>query len=157
MFTNLFSNISQHKAIYMMWAGVLGFFANIKLALFGLFILVLIDTATGILAAPAKERESKKLKAIVQKLITYMTIPILAHLMETTIFPTYGIALNLQLAKLMATVIAGVEIYSILENMYKLTGLRVFQILTKLTTKKIEDITGENITPEANITQEVNK
>lgn len=148
MFTNFFSNISQHKAIYMMWAGLLGFFANIKLALFGLFILVIIDTITGILAAPANQRESKKLKAIVQKLITYMTIPILAHVIEMTIFPSYGIALNLQLAKLMATVIGGVEIYSILENMYRLTGLRVFQILTKLTTKKIEEVTGENIAPE---------
>lgn len=49
------------------------------------------------------------------------------------------------LAKICSTLICGIELYSILENCYRITGNRVFKILTQFTLKKIEKETGVNL------------
>lgn len=52
---------------------------------------------------------------------------------------------DLGLARICATIICGIELYSILENCYRLTGNQVFKVLTQFTVKKIEDETGVNL------------
>lgn len=140
------SNITADKAIYMSLTGIVGFFADIKTAIIGLLLLIATDTVTGFFAASPEARNSHCLRRVVKKTTSYITAIIIMHILEKLIFPGYGTQLHLELARLTATIISGIEVYSILENFYILTGLRVFRLLTQLTTKKIKQVTDTDIT-----------
>lgn len=49
------------------------------------------------------------------------------------------------LAKIGCTLICGIELYSIFENCYRITGNEVFRVLTQFTVLKIKEKTGVNI------------
>lgn len=133
-----------NNVVYASWGALVAFTQDIVSAMMGLIFCVAIDTLTGFIAAPyrGQVRKSAKLKAVVGKIITYSIAIISLHVLEKAIFPDYGTALGLQLAKCGCTIFAALEIYSIMENLYDLTGLRVFKILTQFTTKKIEEKIG---------------
>lgn len=98
---------------------------------------------TGISAA-IKERqiiESNKLRKTVYKFLMYCTVIVLVHAIDTEMI----VLVNLGLARICSAIICGIELYSILENCYRITGNRVFKVLTQSVLKKIENETGANL------------
>lgn len=134
---------SSSKAIYAVWGAVFSFTQNIHSAMIGLLICICIDTITGMWAAPYRGqiRESAKLSRLVTKIITYFVAAISLHIAEMMILPTY-VAGTLELSRMAMTVFAVLEIYSVLENLRDITGLRVFEVLTLNFKKKVEESTG---------------
>lgn len=133
--------------INKIWAycitGTIAFFEPLYVLMLWFFIFVLVDMVTGV-SASIKERKiitSNKLSRTIKKLVMYCTVIVLVHSIDTYMMTL----VNLGLARFCATIICGIELYSILENCYRLTGNRVFKVLTQFTLKKIEDQTGVEI------------
>ena len=134
---------SSSKVIYAVWGALVSFTQNIQTAMLGLLLCIFIDTLTGFVAAPYRQqrRESSKLSRVVLKIITYFVSAISLHIAEMMVLPTY-IAGTLELSRMAFTVFSMLEIYSILENLRDITGLRAFDILTLNFKKKVEESTG---------------
>lgn len=122
----------------------MSFFTDISTALLGLLICLFMDTITGFWAAPhrGQKRDSHGLSRFVTKLTTYIMPVVLMHVLEMLVFPDYAVTMKIQLARLIATAICWLEIYSTLENLYDITGLSVFHYITQVSFKKIKDATG---------------
>lgn len=131
------------KAIYAVWGAIFSFTQNIHTAMIGLLICIIIDTLTGFVAAPYRGqlRESAKLSRVVMKIITYFVAAIALHVTEMMVLPTY-VAGTIELARMAFTVFCALEIYSILENLRDITGLRAFDILTMNFKHKVEESVG---------------
>ena len=84
---------------------------------------------------------SHKLQKTVTKFLLYSTSVFLLEGIDHYMI-TFA---DLGLAKMGCTIICGIEFYSNLENCYRITGNRVFKVLTRFTLKKIEDTTGVKI------------
>lgn len=129
-----------HKIWAYMITGILGFMEPLWVLLLWFFIFVACDTITGVSAA-IKNREiisSHKLQRTIKKLLMYSMTIVLVHAIDMYMMTI----VDLGLAKICSSIICGIELYSIFENCYKITGNRVFKILTQFTLKKIEDETG---------------
>lgn len=139
-------SITASSGIYAAWGALVSFTQDIHTALVGMLICMALDTITGFIAAPyrGQRRESAKLSKVVKKIITYCVAIIAIHTLEQLILPTY-IAGTLQLGRMACTVFAGLEVYSILENLRDITGLKAFDYLTQLSFKKIKETTGIDI------------
>lgn len=137
---------SSSKAIYAVWGALFSFTQNIHSAMVGLLLCMAIDTITGFIAAPYRNqiRESAKLSRLVTKTITYFVAAITLHVAEMMVLPTY-IAGTLELSRMAFTVFCALEIYSIIENLRDITGLKAFDILTMNFKKKVEESTGLEI------------
>lgn len=137
---------SSSKAIYAVWGAIFSFTQNIHSAMIGLLLCIAIDTITGFIAAPYRNqrRESSKLSRIVLKIITYFIAAITLHVAEMMVLPTY-VAGTLELSRMAFTVFCALEIYSIIENLRDITGLKAFDILTMNFKKKVEESTGIEI------------
>ena len=137
---------SSSKAIYAVWGAIFSFTQNIHSAMIGLLLCIAIDTITGFIAAPYRNqiRESAKLSRLVTKIITYFIAAITLHVAEMMVLPTY-IAGTLELSRMAFTVFCALEIYSIIENLRDITGLKAFDILTMNFKKKVEESTGIQI------------
>lgn len=124
-------------------SGVLAFFEPLAVLMLWFFIFVACDMITGV-SASIKERKiitSNKLSRTIKKLVMYCTVIVLVHAIDKDMLTL----VDLGLARICAAIICGIELYSILENCYRITGNRVFKVLTQFTLKKIEDETGVNI------------
>lgn len=122
---------------------VMAFFEPLWVLILWFFVFIACDFVTGISAA-IKERQiitSNGLSRTIKKLLMYTMVIVLVHAIDKDML----VVVDLGLAKICATIICGIELYSILENCYRLTGNAVFQILTQFTLKKIEDETGVKI------------
>lgn len=137
---------SSSKAIYAVLGAIFSFTQHIHSAMIGLLLCIAIDTFTGFIAAPYRNqrRESSKLSRIVLKIITYFIAAITLHVAEMMVLPTY-IAGTLELSRMAFTVFCALEIYSIIENLRDITGLKAFDILTMNFKKKVEESTGIEI------------
>lgn len=137
---------SSSKAIYAVWGAIFSFTQNIHSAMIGLLLCIAIDTITGFIAAPYRGqlRESAKLSRVVLKIITYFIAAITLHVAEMMVLPTY-VAGTLELSRMAFTVFCALEIYSIIENLRDITGLKAFDILTMNFKKKVEESTGIEI------------
>ena len=137
---------SSSKAIYAVWGAIFSFTQNIHSAMVGLLLCMAIDTITGFIAAPYRNqiRESAKLSRLVTKIITYFVAAITLHVAEMMVLPTY-IAGTIELSRMAFTVFCALEIYSIIENLRDITGLKAFDILTMNFKKKVEESTGIQI------------
>ena len=137
---------SSSKAIYAVWGAIVSFTQDIHSAMIGLLICMCIDTITGFVAAPYRGqiRESAKLSRLVTKIITYFASAIMLHVAEMMVLPTY-VAGTLELSRMAFTVFCALEIYSTCENLYAITGLRAFQVLTLNFKKKVEESTGIHV------------
>ena len=137
------------KGIYAVGGAIYSFTQDIHSAMIGLLICIAIDTITGFIAAPYRGqiRESAKLSRVVMKVITYFAAAILLHIAENMILPTY-VAGTLELSRMAFTIFSALEIYSTFENMYSITGLKGFRILTMNFKKKVEQSVGVNIPKE---------
>ena len=140
-------NIDKYFDIDRIWsyliASCAAFFEPIGVVLLWMFIFILADMIAGMYASlrEGKHLESHKMQKTIVKVITYSTSVILLHGLDTYMM-TF---MDCGLAKIGATIICGIELYSILENFYRATGNEVFRILTKFTLKKIQDSTGVEI------------
>ena len=133
--------------LHKIWAysitSILGFFEPLWVLMLWFFVFIGCDFITGI-SASIKERQiitSNKMSRSIKKLLMYSMVIVLVHAIDDDML-TF---VNLGLARICATIICGIELYSILENCYRLTGNQVFKILTQFTLKKIEDNTGVNV------------
>lgn len=137
---------TSSKAIYAVWGAIISFTQNIHGAMLGLLLCMAIDTITGFWAAPYRGqiRESAKLSRVVMKIITYFAAAIMLHIAEMMVLPTY-VAGTLELARMAMTIFCALEIYSTMENLRDITGLRAFDILTLNFKKKIEESVGVEI------------
>lgn len=135
-----------NKGIYAVGGAIYSFTQDIHSAMIGLLICIAIDTITGFIAAPYRGqiRESAKLSRVVLKIITYFSAAILLHIAENMVLPTY-VAGTLELSRMAFTIFSALEIYSTFENMYSITGLKAFRILTMNFKKKVEESVGVNI------------
>ena len=98
---------------------------------------------SGIWAAKKRgeKLESKKLRASINKMTWYFMFIILAQGLDVKVIPF----IDLHLASMVSAIICGVELYSVLENAYSITGNRVFYMLTQFTVKKIKEVTDCDI------------
>lgn len=137
---------SFNKAVYAVGGAIYSFTQDIHTAMLGLLLCIGIDTLTGFWAAPyrGQMRESAKLSRVVMKIITYFSAAIMLHVAEMMILPTY-VAGTLELARMAFTLFSALEIYSTCENLYSITGLKAFRILTLNFKKKVEDSVGIKI------------
>lgn len=134
------------KVFYAVWGALISFTQGIHSAMLGLLICIAVDTLTGFMAAPYRKdkdgkpqiRSSLGLKRLVPKIITYFTAAIVMHICEFLVLPTY-LQGTLELSRMAFTIFSGIEIYSILENLYDITHLRALRILTMNFGKKMED------------------
>lgn len=133
--------------IHKIWAygitSIMAFFEPLWLLMLWFFIFIACDFITGI-SASIKERKiitSNKMSRTVKKLMMYSMVIVLVHAIDKDMI----IWVDLGLARICATIICGIELYSILENCYRLTGNQVFKVLTQFTLKKIENETGVDI------------
>lgn len=138
-----------NKGIYAVGGAIYSFTQDIHSAMIGLLLCIAIDTITGFIAAPYRGqiRESAKLSRVVMKIITYFAAAILLHIAENMILPTY-VAGTLELSRMAFTIFSALEIYSTFENMYSITGLKAFRILTMNFKRKVEQSVGVNIPKE---------
>jgi len=122
---------------------LIGFFEPIYVTILWMLIFILADMATGIYAAYCKNEKitSHKMQRTVVKFLMYgCTIILLEG------FDKYFVTLvDCGLATIGATIICGIELYSIFENCYKATGNVVFKVLTTFTREKIENKIGVKI------------
>ena len=137
---------TSSKVIYSIGGAILSFTQDIHSAMVGLLLCIIIDTLTGFIAAPYRnqKRESVKLSRVVLKVITYFLCAITLHIAEMMVLPSY-FAGTLELSRMAFTVFCALEIFSIIENLRDITGLRAFDILTMNFKKKVEETTGVKV------------
>lgn len=138
-------HISEHlnagNIVYAIWSAVLAFLAPIGWWLGACVFMVFVDFLTGCWAARKRGEmwSSVKFRNSISKAGAYMFVIICARIFES-ILPSY--AEYAELTRLFVAFIVGVEFYSVLENFYKITGYKVFYILTQITSKKLKDLSG---------------
>ena len=127
-------------------SAVIGFLEPLWVMMLWFLIFVVVDFITGIYASliEGKLITSNKMQKTVIKFITYATAIFLLHGIDV-----YLISFTkLYLARIGATLICGIELYSIFENIYRATNNPVFRILTQFALKKIEEQTGVEVDAE---------
>lgn len=136
----------MHKILDIdkVWAylitALMGFFEPLEILILWMLIFIISDMITGIHASLAEggHIQSCKLQKTVHKFILYTMTIVLLEGLDKYLFDL----MDLHLANIGATIICGIELYSILENCYRVTGNVVFKVLTQFTLKKIGDETG---------------
>jgi hypothetical protein len=119
------------------------FFLPISGILGLLFALILADTATGIWKAKHQKQEitSRKLSAIVSKLLLYELTVIMFYLIDYYILNDIILtffSVPLMLTKVLALVLASIEIMSINENFKAVKSIDLFQSAKLLLTRAID-------------------
>lgn len=139
--------------INKIWSYVLtatiGFLEPISVLFLWLLIFLMVDFITGIYASLVEGNyvTSQKMQRTVVKFIMYATSVFLLHGIDVYMLPF----VDLYMARIGCTLICGIELYSIFENMYRVTGNDVFRILTQFTLKKIEQQTGVDINDDKSV------
>lgn len=119
------------------------FFLPISGILGLLFALILSDTATGIWKAKHLKQEitSRKLSAIISKLLLYELCVILFYLIDYFILNDIVLtvfSVPLMLTKVLALILASIEIQSIAENWRIVKGVNLWQSAKLLFTRAID-------------------
>lgn len=125
------------------FAAIMGFLEPLWVMLLWFLIFIAVDFVTGIYASLVEGKliTSNKMQKTVVKFVMYATAVFLLHGIDA-----YMITFTkLYLARIGCTLICGIELYSIFENCYRVTGNPVFKILTQFTLKKIEENTGVDL------------
>ena len=124
-------------------AAVIGFLEPISTLILWLLIFIIVDLITGIHASLTEGKiiTSHGLQRTVLKFLMYSVSVILLEGIDTYML-TFA---DCYLSKIGCTLICGIELYSVFENCYRITGNEVFKILTQFTLKKIKEQTGVEI------------
>lgn len=132
-----------HKIWSYLIASILSFFEPIGVTILWMLIFILADMASGIYASYCKGDKitSHKMQRTVVKFLMYTGSIVLLEGLDVYMV-TFA---SLNLAQIGATIICGIELYSIFENCYRATGNIVFKALTQFTSKKIKDNTGVDV------------
>lgn len=132
-----------HRIWSYMIASILGFFEPIGVLILWSLIFILADMATGIYAAFCKGDliTSHKMQRTIVKFIMYGSSIMLLEGLDKYLI-TFA---DLNLARIGATIICGIELYSIFENCYKATGNVVFKALTQFVRTKTKEVTDTDI------------
>jgi hypothetical protein len=122
---------------------ICSFFLPISGILGLLFALILADTATGIWKAKHQKHKitSRKLSAIISKLLLYELCVILFFLIDYFILNDIILvffSVPLMLTKVLALVLASIEIMSVSENWRIVKGVNLFQSAKLLFTRAID-------------------
>ena len=122
---------------------IFSFFLPIAGILGLLFALILADTATGIWKANYLKQEitSRKLSAIISKLLLYELCVILFYLIDFFILNDIILvffSVPLMLTKVLALVLASIEVMSISENWRIVRGINLWQSAKLLFTRAID-------------------
>lgn len=135
-------HLHLNNTLFAAVASISGFFAPIANLIWALVFFVIADFVTGVWASrrAGEMWESGRFRQSVGKVGAYMFTIICAHIFQDVV------PLDLQIEGYIAAFVCGVEFYSILENLYKGTGNRVFYILTQLTNRKLKDTVGYTAT-----------
>lgn len=143
MFASITSWITSEKAGYALLAFFTSILAPYSAMIWSLFLFIILDFVTGIWAAKTNSEmlESRKVKKTVYKFGFGLICLYCAARMDMHL----GISGTLSLANGFCVLIIGNEFYSILENMYRITGHRTYYILTQFTRSKIKDTIGQDI------------
>lgn len=139
----------MHKIfdIDKIWAyiasSLMAFFEPIEVLVLWMLIFIGADMITGIHASLTEggHIQSCKLQRTVHKFVLYAMTICLLEGMDRYILDL----VNCHLANIGAAIICGIELWSIMENCYRITGNRVFKILISFTLKKVEENTGIEI------------
>lgn len=122
------------------FAAIMGFLEPLWVMMLWFLIFIMVDFVSGIYASWVEGQliTSHKMQKTVIKFIMYSTAIFLLHGIDV-----YMISFTkLYLARIGATLICGIELYSVFENCYRITGNAVFKVLTQFTMKKIKEQTG---------------
>lgn len=132
-----------HRVWSYMIASILGFLEPIGVLILWSLIFIIADMATGIYAAFCKGDliTSHKMQRTIVKFIMYSSSIMLLEGLDVYLI-TFA---DLNLARIGATIICGIELYSIFENCYKATGNIVFKALTQFVRTKTKEITDTDI------------
>ena len=132
-----------HRFWSYLIASLIGFLEPIGVLILWCLIFILCDMVTGIYAAFCKGDliTSHKMQRTVVKFLMYSSSIMLLEGLDVYLI-TFA---DLQLARIGATIICGIELYSIFENCYRATGNIVFKVLTQFTSKKIKAVTDTDI------------
>ena len=124
-------------------ASIISFFEPIWVTILWMLIFIIADMITGIYATYCNGERitSHKMQRTVVKFLMYGGAIVLLEGLDVYLITIT----SLGLAQIGATIICGIELYSIFENCYKATGNVVFKALTQFTSKKIKDKTGVEI------------
>ena len=122
---------------------IFSFFLPISGILGLLFTLILADTATGIWKAKHLKQEitSRKLSAIISKILLYELCVILFFLIDYFILNDIVLtvfSVPLMLTKVLALILASIEIQSISENWRIVKGVNLWQSAKLLFTRAID-------------------
>lgn len=122
---------------------VVSFLEPINALILWLLIFILADMITGVWASMKEGKiiTSHGLQKTVTKFLMYSVSIILLQGIDFYML-TFA---ECFLAKIGCTIICGIELYSIFENCYRITGNKVFKVLTQFTLKKIKEKTGVSI------------
>lgn len=139
----------MHKVLDLdkVWAylitSIMGFFEPIEILVLWMLIFIISDMITGIHASLTEGNpiQSCKMQKTVHKFLLYSMTIVLLEGLDRYLFDL----MDLHLANIGATIICGIELWSIMENCYRITGNRVFKILISFTLKKVEENTGIEI------------
>lgn len=132
--------MKAEKITYGLTGAMASFFAPLPLLVFWMFMFVIVDMITGMLAAKRRNEliSSKKMKKTISKLICYMTVVLLARGINVHILPF----VELYACYITTGIICFVELFSILENLYCITDNQVFRLLTQWSKQKMKETTG---------------
>jgi phage-related holin len=121
-------------------SATIAFLEPINVLFLWLIIFIMVDFISGIYASLIEGNyvTSHKMQKTVIKFVIYSTALFLLHGIDAYMI-TFA---KLYLARIGCTLICGIELYSIFENCYRITGNPLFKILTQFTLKKIEENTG---------------
>lgn len=121
-------------------SATIAFLEPINVLFLWLIIFIMVDFISGIYASLVEGKiiTSRKLQNTVGKFVMYATALFLLHGIDVYMLPF----IDLYLARIGCTLICGIELYSVFENCYRITGNPVFKILTQTTLRKIEQHTG---------------
>lgn len=132
-----------HRIWSYLIASILGFLEPIGVLILWSLIFIIADMATGIYAAFCKGDliTSHKMQRTIVKFLMYSSSIMLLEGLDVYLI-TFA---DLNLARIGATIICGIELYSIFENCYKATGNVVFKALTQFVRTKTKEVTDTDI------------
>ena len=132
-----------HRFWSYLIASLIGFLEPIGVLILWCLIFILADMVTGIYAAFCKGDliTSHKMQRTVVKFLMYSSSIMLLEGLDVYLI-TFA---DLQLARIGATIICGIELYSIFENCYRATGNIVFKALTQFVRTKTKEVTDTDI------------
>lgn len=139
--------IIQHiwNIICAIFVGLIGYFMPVENLVHVMSAAIIFDLFTGILASHKRGIGIKSLRLwrTVYKLFYSVVIVMLLFGMDKEMGVKF-----IQMHKLVAWLITGFEIWSILENVSVISNLRIFIILKSFMTDKIKEQTGVDINKE---------